>query len=232
MDRHDQVLLVLCGLVGSGKSTFAQALERHRPDEWVRCCQDELKSRKNVERMARDALDAGQSPVIDRTNVSVAQRSTWISIAREYGVPVWLLFVNTPPETCATRVKSRRGHPTVKDGEGLWLIRQFGAQFEPPVAEEGFDRVLALTSLPQSPTAEETADILAQISTSSESTALVLSGPLPQLAKKKKVEMSHGRDIRSMFPVKSQELSRRRLLRGRSDPEPSGSGSGSTPRKR
>ncbi|EJD47997.1 P-loop containing nucleoside triphosphate hydrolase protein [Auricularia subglabra TFB-10046 SS5] len=216
------VVLVLCGLVGSGKSTLAQALEEHFPETWTRCCQDELKSRRKVEAAAREALQAGVCPVIDRTNVTADQRATWVDIAREFNVPAWLLFVNTPPEQCAQRVLLRRGHPTVEDGTGIGLIRRFGASFEPPHHSEGFARVLEVlpTSIDPSFTAEELNTILARLYSSTLDPAaapLRLSGPLPppperKGASPKKPATVHGRDIRTMFPPASEELSRRRLL--------------------
>lgn len=216
------VVLVLCGLVASGKSTLAEALEEHFPETWTRCCQDELKTRRKVEAAAREALQAGVCPVIDRTNVTADQRATWVDIAREFNAPAWLLFVNTPPEQCVQRVLRRRGHPTVEDGSGVGLIRRFGASFEPPHPSEGFARVLELlpTSAEPSFTAEELSDILARLSSSTlhpGAPPLRLSGPLPppperKSASPKKPATVHGRDIRTMFPPASEELARRRLL--------------------
>ena len=86
-----QVVLILVGLVGSGKvnglfmtllpcffpifmshlyqSTFAEALQWHCP-HWKRCNQDDLGgNRKNVEHLARVSLRKGFSVCIDRTNL-------------------------------------------------------------------------------------------------------------------------------------------------------------------
>ncbi|KAF7370845.1 hypothetical protein MSAN_00718200 [Mycena sanguinolenta] len=62
-----QVVLILVGLIGSGKSTFAQALQEHFP-ELVRCNQDDLGDRRAVEHLARLSLRNGSSVCIDRTN--------------------------------------------------------------------------------------------------------------------------------------------------------------------
>lgn len=85
-----QVVLILCGLVGSGKvcytwnylvdaalnvftlqSTFATQLQEHFP-KFQRCNQDELGDRRQVERLARDSLERGLSVCIDRTNFDAA----------------------------------------------------------------------------------------------------------------------------------------------------------------
>lgn len=100
--RHSQIVLVLVGLIASGKvsqicfvmaevsatdrftpnrlhfrplmqSTFATALEEHVP-HFRRCNQDELGSRQSVERLARQTLGRGLSVCIDRTNFD----ETWV----------------------------------------------------------------------------------------------------------------------------------------------------------
>lgn len=88
------------------------------------------------------------------------------------------------------------------------------------MASEGFDRVLSLDASPDTDapafTADDISDVLTRLSNSTldPSTApLALSGPLPPTEKKSpKKPVSHGRDIRSMFPMKSEELARRRLV--------------------
>lgn len=81
-DGEPQYLLVLSGLIGSGKSTFARALVEHFPT-WRRCNQDELGDRHAVVYAARTALLAGHSVVIDRTNIDAKQRRTWLELARD-----------------------------------------------------------------------------------------------------------------------------------------------------
>ena len=82
-----QVVLILVGLIGSGKvcilgydpsicfpfllreqSTFARALEKHLPASFRRCNQDDLGNRRRVEELARQTLQLGLSVCIDRTN--------------------------------------------------------------------------------------------------------------------------------------------------------------------
>ncbi|KAG9074546.1 hypothetical protein FRC06_010611, partial [Ceratobasidium sp. 370] len=62
------VVVILCGLVGSGKSAFANALQREFP-EFRRCNQDELGRRGDVERAVHTALSRGLSVCVDRTNI-------------------------------------------------------------------------------------------------------------------------------------------------------------------
>ncbi|KAJ7050540.1 P-loop containing nucleoside triphosphate hydrolase protein [Mycena amicta] len=101
-----KVVLILVGLIGSGKSTFAQALQQYFP-EFTRCNQDELGNRRQVELLARNSLRQG-SVVIDRTNFDPEQRAHWIRIAAESpGTQVWVLVFDTPKDVCATRLRTR-----------------------------------------------------------------------------------------------------------------------------
>jgi adenylate kinase family enzyme len=71
-----QILLVLVGLPGSGKSTFAEALVdwshrtlgKHR--RWTRASQDEApsKRRQECEGLVRSALERGDNVIVDRVD--------------------------------------------------------------------------------------------------------------------------------------------------------------------
>ncbi|KAJ7257925.1 P-loop containing nucleoside triphosphate hydrolase protein [Mycena haematopus] len=141
-----QVVLILVGLIGSGKSTFAQALQEHFP-ELVRCNQDDLGGdRRAVEHLARRSLRDGSSVCIDRTNFDASQRAHWIKIAREFpGTLVWVLVFDTPKDVCASRLRTRTQHPTIKNpDEALSILDRFSSQFRAPSEEEGYDRILYL----------------------------------------------------------------------------------------
>ncbi|RPD55552.1 P-loop containing nucleoside triphosphate hydrolase protein [Lentinus tigrinus ALCF2SS1-7] len=140
-----QVVLLLVGLIGSGKSTFAQALERHFP-QFHRCSQDDLGDRRSVEALARRSLRGGLSVIIDRTNFDESQRATWINIAHEFpNAVVWVLVFDTPYEVCAARVAERAGHPTITSPElGLQVLQRFRSQYRPPAPHEGYTRILHL----------------------------------------------------------------------------------------
>lgn len=73
-----QILLLLVGLVGSGKTTLAESLVKeyngHSDDStsssWVRASQDDIPglSRRNCEAMVRQALTTGSNVIVDRMN--------------------------------------------------------------------------------------------------------------------------------------------------------------------
>jgi len=138
-----KVVLVCVGLIGSGKSTFAKALEAHVP-QFRRCNQDDLGNRRAVENLARESLREGLSICIDRTNVDETQRAHWINIARELpGTQVWCLVFDTPLDICADRLDRRTNHPTIKSPEQARIIlHRFANELRPPAPEEGFDRIV------------------------------------------------------------------------------------------
>ncbi|KAK2465654.1 hypothetical protein APHAL10511_002198 [Amanita phalloides] len=144
--EKERIVLILCGLIASGKSTFATQLESHFP-QFLRCNQDELGSRRDVERLARQALSNGMSVCIDRTNFDASQRSHWIKIANDFpGTLIWLIVFDIPYEICAARLRERVSHPTIKNAEqGLSILARFASDFRYPQPEEGYDRIMYLT---------------------------------------------------------------------------------------
>ncbi|KDN43237.1 hypothetical protein RSAG8_06204, partial [Rhizoctonia solani AG-8 WAC10335] len=140
------ILIILCGLVGSGKSTFATALQREFP-EFRRCNQDELGRREAVEREVYAALSQGLSVCVDRTNFDPSQRRTWIDIARQYpGVEIWGITTDTPYDACHARLIERKNHPTLHTPEkAVEVLSRFSSQFVPINLGEGLNRLYSIT---------------------------------------------------------------------------------------
>ncbi|KAF8899607.1 AAA domain-containing protein [Gymnopilus junonius] len=140
---HSKIVLILCGLIASGKSTFAEALQQHYP-QFCRCNQDDLGDRRRVEQLAIETLNQGLSVCVDRTNFNAMQRSYWIDIAREFpGTAVWVIVFDTPYEVCAARLQTRTFHPTITSPElGMSVLSRFAADFEHPAPHEGYERIL------------------------------------------------------------------------------------------
>ncbi|KAK1866794.1 hypothetical protein I4F81_009307 [Pyropia yezoensis] len=137
-------VLLLVGLPGSGKTTFASRLVA--AGGWVRVSQDDVGgSRPAVERRFKAALESGEGVVVDRCNCSVQQRRWFIETARSAGASVGTVLFASPVSTCISRVNQRTDHPTLPPSASVaGIVRSFVADFEPPTAKEGvtFGRVV------------------------------------------------------------------------------------------
>lgn len=135
-------MIILVGLPGAGKTTLA--LEHFK--DCVRICQDELGSRDACVAEAKKAIEAGKDVIIDRTNISIHQRRTWVNLAKYYGVKdIECIHVSTGPLDCFTRMIKRENHPTIgKDltaMEKRAIIKRFDKDYQPPSYAEGFTKV-------------------------------------------------------------------------------------------
>lgn len=134
-------MVLLVGLPGSGKSTIALA---HYKD-FVRINQDELGSRDACVAKLLEAIESGKDTIIDRCNTDIRQRSTWIKLAKHYGVTeVECINVTTAPNDCYLRAIKRKDHPTIKNLTPMKIrsiIHKFDKGYEPPTFAEGFTKI-------------------------------------------------------------------------------------------
>lgn len=119
----DPILLILCGVQGSGKSTFCQHLtEGSGLEEWAVYSQDTINNgkpgrRESVEEAAREALDKGTSVAVDRMHLDVTQRAHFVSLAQQMGVQAHIVVLAPPKEVLASRLRERTNHPGGVQGE-------------------------------------------------------------------------------------------------------------------
>lgn len=137
-----RLVLVLVGLQGSGKTTFAEGLAGG--GGWTRVSQDCLGSRRRCEELAAATLREGGSPVIDRTNLRSRQRAPWLALAVAAGVPCHcLVFDHLSLPACAARVAARQGHEGgVEGARGVQICFRAAALRERIGDREGFARVV------------------------------------------------------------------------------------------
>ncbi|GAA5895791.1 uncharacterized protein JCM6883_001622 [Sporobolomyces salmoneus] len=149
---EQQYLVVLAGVVGSGKSTLSSAWSKALPN-WVRVNQDDLGDRRTCEQVLRSHLSQGRSAVLDRQNFDPGQRRTWMEIASEFpNVKVVGMVMGTSKEDCRSRLMVRENHPTIDNPRlALDLLDKFSGLWEEPRIDEGFDHLLTLPPLPPGP---------------------------------------------------------------------------------
>ena len=151
MLNPNQELVILRGLQGSGKTTFAHQWVAEDPDWRFRVNRDDLRKQGyNLlwglsnhmegtislmeEAQAKAALAAGLSVIIDATNLKARTVKDWYAVANKAGVTVRVHDLETPLDICIDRDKNREK----KVGEDV--IRSYNDRFFrkgklPPVPE-------------------------------------------------------------------------------------------------
>mmetsp|Transcript_38441 Transcript_38441/g.63701 ORF Transcript_38441/g.63701 Transcript_38441/m.63701 type:complete len:199 (-) Transcript_38441:322-918(-) len=147
-----QILLVLVGIPGSGKSTFARrviadATAMPMRMRWQRISQDVLGSRGSCIAAAQCALDAGDHLIIDRCNFNVLQREHWLNLRGAAGAHCVAVFLDVPQHEALRRVLGRLTHEGGVDSDSMSerkirsIIARMYNDLCPPQLVEGFDEV-------------------------------------------------------------------------------------------
>jgi predicted kinase len=124
--------VIFCGIQASGKTTFY--LERFF-NTHIRISLDVLRTRARQRILIEACLTAQQPFVVDNTNVTRAERATYIALARTRSFRVTGYFFAADPKKAFERNRRRPGKAAVP-AAGL-----FGTQkrLQVPSLEEGFD---------------------------------------------------------------------------------------------
>lgn len=138
-------MIIMCGLPGSGKSTYANGLEK----EYSIINQDIIGNRNKCVQLTKLLLSENKSVIIDRTNITKFQRNIWIKLAKEYKVTdIHCVEFKISPEVTIERVKSRKNHPTIKEDTPLEkinsIIRRFLSEYQTPELSEGFTSIFSI----------------------------------------------------------------------------------------
>lgn len=149
------ILIVLCGLPGSGKSTYAKYLTESGHFECVST--DQIRKRfygnENTQGNSKDVFTTAffhlqtyglikKNCVFDATNITPQARRKVIEKCRPYYDLIICKYINTPLDICLQR-NSQRERVVPKE-----VILRMHHNFTMPSREEGFDYVDTIVTNP------------------------------------------------------------------------------------
>jgi predicted kinase len=148
MVGFEPFMILLVGLPGSGKSTFANLLAQTMPYKFERVNQDELKTRKQCMKFATQALDQRKCVIIDRCNFDESQRQTWYDLAKSNNVTVHVIILKVPIKLCIQRCQNRQGHETIKGEDAEKVVGIVNGRLKLPshAEESSFGSLLTLSN--------------------------------------------------------------------------------------
>lgn len=116
------IMLLLCGVQGSGKSFFCERLLCASTDNWVHLSQDTINNgkpgkREQVQAQAREAIKNGKCVVVDRMHLDPSQRKYFIDLAKSLDASVHVAVLQPPKNVIFERVRCRKNHPSNVIGE-------------------------------------------------------------------------------------------------------------------
>ena len=128
--------VILVGLPGAGKSTFARA--RFPDHDYI--SKDAFPPAATNKQARQDAalrasLGAGRAVLVDNTNVTRADRAAVIRIAREFDARVVGYYFEVSTRDAVARNERREGRAKVPKV----AIFTAAKRLEPPALDEGFD---------------------------------------------------------------------------------------------
>ncbi len=142
-------LVILVGLPGSGKSTWAreQGYNALSSDDIRRLLSDDPTNQSihrevfgTLRYLLRRRLEL-QRPVtcIDATNLTAKERRPYLAMAQTYGCDVEAVFFDVPPEQCKLQ---NRGRDRVVPDEAIDVM---ASKLQAPTLQEGFTRVTVIS---------------------------------------------------------------------------------------
>ncbi|KAK1285780.1 hypothetical protein QJS10_CPB20g00270 [Acorus calamus] len=142
-----QVVVMMVGAPGSGKSTFCNDVVSRGPHRlWHRVCQDSIANGKagtklQCLRSASDALKDGKSVFIDRCNLDREQRVEFVKLGSPQ-VDVHAVVLDLPARVCISRSVKRTDHEgNLQGGKAAAVVNRMLQKKEFPKLNEGFSRI-------------------------------------------------------------------------------------------
>ena len=146
-------LIIMIGIPGCGKSTYAKKLIKLHPD-WVYISRDEVRYqyvadqahyydhedevyKEFCNRITMDLMK-NKTVIADATHLTTGSRKKLINSLGIMPDEIIAVWVNTPFEECMKRNQAREGITRVPD-KAMFEMKN---RFRPPSVNEGYDRIV------------------------------------------------------------------------------------------
>jgi bifunctional polynucleotide phosphatase/kinase len=147
-----QEAILFVGSPASGKTTFYQ---RHlAPLEYVHINQDTLKTRAKCIAAMVEAIEAGQSVVIDNTHPSIEARDVFLRILSKKNVPTKCFWFQTDPDL-ALHLNVYRSLTKKTQRLPKLAFIAYKSRFQEPTLSEGFAEIVRIPLKPHFESSQE-----------------------------------------------------------------------------
>lgn len=143
--------MVMIGISGSGKSTYASGLKTSMNAQLVETdairqeltgnAEDQSQNSKVFEiakKRVNDYLSQGKNTIIDATSLTMRDRKDWIEIGKNNNAEVRAYFIDTPVDICKTQ--NRKRERKVPES----VIDRQASKLQAPTKAEGFDSITVI----------------------------------------------------------------------------------------
>ncbi|GCE47058.1 putative kinase [Thermosporothrix hazakensis] len=137
-------VVILIGLQGAGKSTFARTVLQPEPETWTYISKDLFPNNRRPARrqhvLLEEALREGRSALVDNTNPTKDDRADVIALGKQYGAEIIGYWFTANLKSCLKRNQQRSGRAQVPDVALFSTVKKL----EPPAYSEGFDALFCV----------------------------------------------------------------------------------------